>query len=140
MPAKSLGLQEKILLTGGMLPEDPRLIGLFERAEALLLPSLSETFGLVILEAWATGTMVVSTRTSGAAGLVRDGENGWFFDLDRPHTFHEAVEQTLGRSETTRAVLAHGAEEVSRNYNLSVLAGRMKDLYNELIEEKQCAT
>jgi starch synthase len=137
---KRLGLEQKVILTGGLPPDDPRLIGLFQEAEALLLPSLSETFGLVILEAWATGTMVVSTRTSGSVGLLRNGYNGWFFDLDRPETFYTALGQTLAKSETARQVLSHGADEVSRKYNLNALAGRMKRLYEELIEEKRCVT
>ena len=134
------GLQNRVVLTGGLPPDDPRLIGLFQEAEALLLPSLSETFGLVILEAWATGTMVVSTRTSGAISLLRNGYNGLFFDLDTPETFHKALEQALAKSETARQLLSHGADEVSRKYNLNTLAGRMKRLYEELIEEKRCVT
>jgi starch synthase len=72
---KELGLQERVLLTGGLPPNDPRLIGLMQESSALLLPSLSETFGLVILEAWAAGTVVVSSRTSGPSALdSREGK------------------------------------------------------------------
>ena len=133
---QSLGIEDRVLLTGGLPPNDPRLIGLLQEAEVLLLPSKSETFGLVVLEAWATGTMVVSTRTSGACTLVRDGQNGWLFDLDRPETFHESLAQALSRSDTARNVLRHGGDEVHTRYNLTALAGRMKNLYQELIEEK----
>src|SRR5437762_2988778 len=76
-------------------PNDPRLIGLMQEARVLLLPSLSETFGLVILEAWTAGTMVLSSRTSGASALIEHGRNGWLFDLEKPEMFHEALERTL---------------------------------------------
>jgi alpha-maltose-1-phosphate synthase len=135
-----LGLQSHVLLTGGLPPNDPRLIGLFQEAEALIIPSVSETFGLVILEAWAAGTMVLSSRTSGASALLRDGENGWFFDLDQPQTFHEALAQTLAKSDKSRQLLQRGAEVVGEQYNVGALAGRMKDLYEQLIEDKQCVT
>jgi glycosyltransferase involved in cell wall biosynthesis len=131
-----LGLQDRVLLTGGLPPNDPRLIGLFQEAEVLLLPSKSETFGLVVLEAWATGTMVLSTRTSGACTLVRHGQNGWLFDLDRPETFYEPLSQALTKSDTARRVLRRGGDEVNTQYNIGALAGRMKALYEELIEEK----
>jgi glycosyltransferase involved in cell wall biosynthesis len=133
------GLHDRVLLTGGLPPNDPRLIGLFQEAEALVLSSLSETFGLVILEAWATGTMVLSSRTSGACTLVRNGQNGWLFDLDKPETFHEPLDQALAKSEVARRVLRRGGDEVYRDYNIVALAGRMKKLYEELIEEKNCA-
>jgi glycosyltransferase involved in cell wall biosynthesis len=133
---RELGLQERVLLTGGLPPNDGRLIGLLQQAQVLLLPSKSETFGLVVLEAWATGTMVLSTRTSGACTLVRDGQNGWLFDLDRPETFHEPLAQALSGSDTAQRMLRLGGDEVHTRYNLSALAGRMKALYEELIEEK----
>jgi len=133
---EALGLQQRVLLTGGLPPNDPRLIGLFQEAEVLLLPSKSETFGLVVLEAWATGTMVLSTRTSGACTLVRDGQNGWLFDLERPQTFHEPLTQALSKSDTARRVLRRGGDEVNTQYNIGALAARMKRLYEELIEEK----
>ncbi|MGN6552838.1 MAG: glycosyltransferase family 4 protein [Verrucomicrobiota bacterium] len=136
----ALGLENRVLLTGGLPPNDPRLIGLFQEAEVLLLPSRSETFGLVILEAWATGTMVLSSRTSGACTLVRDGHNGWLFDLEKPETFHEPLDLALTKTELARRVLRRCGDEVLNDYNIVALAGRMKKLYAELIEEKSCAT
>jgi alpha-maltose-1-phosphate synthase len=133
---KVLGLEDRILLTGGLPPNDPRLIGLYQAADVLLLPSKSETFGLVILEAWATGTMVLSTRTSGASTLIQDGQNGWLFDLDQPETFHQPLAQALSNSDAARRVLRRGGHEVHTQYNINALAGRMKALYQELIEEK----
>src|SRR6185436_10731696 len=53
---RELGHEEKVILAGAFGPNDPRLIGLIQRAAVVVLPSVSETFGLVILEAWAAGT------------------------------------------------------------------------------------
>jgi alpha-maltose-1-phosphate synthase len=131
-----LGLKDRVLMTGGLPPNDPRLIGLLQEAEVLVLPSQSETFGLVILEAWATGTMVLSSRTSGACSLVRNGQNGWLFDLANPQTFHEPLDHALVKTEVARRVLRRGGDEVNNEYNIVALAGRMKKLYEELIEEK----
>lgn len=131
-----LGLQNRVLLTGGLPPNDPRLIGLFQQADVLAVPSLSETFGLVILEAWATGTMVLSTRTSGASTLLRHGQNGWLFDLDNPKSFHEPLDQALSQSDVARQIRHRGGDEVRNDYNIAALAGRMKKLYETLIEEK----
>lgn len=133
---ESLGLKDRVLLTGGLPPNDPRLIGLLQEAEVLVVPSQSETFGLVILEAWATGTMVLSSRTSGACTLIHNGKNGWLFDLDQPQTFHESLDHALMKTEVARRILRRGGDEVNSEYNITALAGRMKNLYAELIEEK----
>lgn len=139
---RTLGLEDRVLLAGGLPPEDPRLIGLLQRATALVVPSQSETFGLVILEAWAAGTPVISSRTSGALGLVRDGENGWLFDLAEPEVFHTAVDEIVTQPERAAAAAALGRDEVRRNYDSAVLTGRMKELYCELIDRKKsrCTT
>jgi len=130
-----LGMEETILLTGGLPPGDPRLVGLLQSATALLLPSRSETFGLVILEAWAAGTMVLSANASGPAALVRNGYNGWLFDLEHPESFHAALDWTVAHPDLSAQLVSRGAL-LSREYSVDALAGRMKALYECLIEEK----
>ena len=124
------------MLTGGLPPNDPRLIGLFQEAEAVILPSISETFGLVILEAWASGTVPVASGTSGANALVRNGENGFLFDLKQPETFHSAIDQILRDRQRGKQLALAGTKKVEREYSLVALAGNLKQLYEKLIEEK----
>jgi len=131
-----LGLQRQVLLTGGLPPGDPRLIGLFQEAKVVLLPSISETFGVVILEAWAAGTAVISSRTSGATSLIQHRQNGWIFHLESPKQFHDALDEALLQPELAAQFAAAGRNLVATKYDTHLLASRMKDLYQELIEEK----
>jgi glycosyltransferase involved in cell wall biosynthesis len=126
----------QILRTGGLPSGDPRLLGLFQQAAAVVLPSRSETFGLVVLESWAAGAPVIASRTPGASALVRHGENGWLFDLDAPHTFHDAVQNVLSNPKHGRQLACAGHELVAREYDSSVLAARLKDLYTELCQAR----
>ncbi len=139
---RTLGLEGRVLPPGGLPPEDPRLIGLLQRGGAVVVPSQSETFGLVILEAWASGTPVISSKTSGGLGLLRHGENGWLFDLADSDAFHSAVDLIIANPEQAAAAVAQGRKEVLKNYDSAVLAGRMNELYLELIAGKQslCTT
>jgi alpha-maltose-1-phosphate synthase len=130
------GLAPRVMLVGSLPFGDPRLIGLLQLARAVVLPSLSETFGIVILEAWAAGTPVISSRTSGAAALVEEGVNGLLFDLDRPASFHAAVETVVGHPETAAAWGAAGRAKAVEKFDTSARADRMKHLYEEVIQEK----
>ncbi|HEX3989015.1 MAG TPA: glycosyltransferase family 4 protein, partial [Verrucomicrobiae bacterium] len=136
---QELGLEKHILLTGGLPPNDPSLIGLMQESRTLVLPSLSETFGLVILEAWAAGAVTISSRTSGPSALIRHGENGWIFDLDDPEGFREGIDRILSDREMVQRMAKLG-QAVSQQYSLTALASRMKRLYEELIFEKRCDT
>lgn len=74
-----LGLHGQVLLPGfRQYPELPPYYGL---ASAFVMPSLKETWGLVVNEAMAAGLPVLVSRRCGcAAELVEDGRNGWTFD------------------------------------------------------------
>jgi glycosyltransferase involved in cell wall biosynthesis len=137
---RELGLQSSVLLTGGLPAGDPRLLGLLQEARAVILPSVSETFGLVILEAWAAGALVLSSRTSGASALIEHGKNGWLFDLDRPETFLDALGHTLSNPGRAREMAGNGNDKVCADYTLSAVTSSVKRLYEELIEERLCVT
>jgi starch synthase len=130
-----LGLGQHVLLTGGLPPGGRRVVGLLQEARAFVLPSQAETFGLVILEAWAAGTPVLTTPTSGARELVRDGVNGHFFDLTAPVAFHQALDR-LFTDDTHRAQLVAAGYRGADEHDIAVLAGRVRDLYSQLIEEQ----
>jgi glycosyltransferase involved in cell wall biosynthesis len=52
----------------------------FASADAFIFPSRTETLGLVLLEAMASGCPVVASRSGGITDIVTDGVNGYLFD------------------------------------------------------------
>jgi glycosyltransferase involved in cell wall biosynthesis len=52
----------------------------YDKIDALVLPSLNEAFGLVVLEAMAHGVLPIVSSTAGVAELIRHGENGLSFE------------------------------------------------------------
>ena len=132
---RNLGLDSAVTVLGGLAPASPALIGLIQQAAAVVLPSLSETFGLVILEAWAAGTPVISTPTSGAKELITHGENGWLFELADPGGFLACVRDVLANPIRARQMAELGRRRVKTEFDCAVLARRIKHLYEELIGE-----
>ncbi|CAN5861972.1 hypothetical protein BH11VER1_BH11VER1_19800 [soil metagenome] len=133
---KRLGLQNHVLFTGPLDPGSDELVGLMQVARASLLSSKSETFGIVILESWAAGTPVLSSRTSGAASLIRHNQNGFLFDLDSPDTFHSALEAVLQNSTQRESIINTARTEVIMHYSIDAAARRMQSLYEELIRNR----
>ncbi len=82
-----LGLTDRVVFLGNQeYVED-----ILPLADVLLLPSLHESFGLVVLEAMAVGVPVVATRNGGTVEVVVDGESGFLRD---PHDVPGMVEAT----------------------------------------------
>jgi alpha-maltose-1-phosphate synthase len=130
------GLQDTVRLLGSLPSGDPVLIGLLQLARAVVLPSTSETFGIVILEAWAAGTTVISSSTSGALGRIRDGIDGFLFNLERPAGFHAALDMLMRHTGLAERMGEKGRSRAVAEFDTSVCARRMRLLYEELVHEK----
>lgn len=133
---RRLAIEDRVLFTGGLPPGDPRLIGLLQGAAAVVVPSHSETFGIVILEAWAAQRPVLSTRNSGALSLIEENKNGHLFDLNNAAEFHNALDRVLFDLAHARNIACAGWER-AKAFDVIALAGRIKGLYSELIAAKK---
>ena len=134
--ARRSGVEDRVTFAGSLPPGDPRLIGLLQGAAAVVVPSHSETFGLVSLEAWAAQRAVISTRTSGALDLMEDEVNGHLFDLADPKTFRAAVDRCLNDANHAREIGCNGFRR-AQEFDTVRLAARVRDLYEELLKEKR---
>lgn len=71
---KSKGLDSKITVTG-FVPISV-ISAVLQRSEMLVLPSIHEEFGSILLEAMATGTPIIATKVGGIPSILTDGETG----------------------------------------------------------------
>lgn len=130
-----LGLQNDILLTGGLTSGSPELIGLIQQARVFALCSTAEPFGIVILEAWAAGTPVISSRTSGPLDLIDHGRTGLLYDLDTPSTFHQAIDAVFNDANLHRQLREQASAHVLTEFDVPSIAARVAKVYTELGEE-----
>ena len=89
LPDAALGGAEGLVFRGATA--QPRLFEAMEAADVLVFPTLSDGFGLVVVEAFARGLPVIATDRAGAAELVRDGENGLVIPAGDPAALREAL-------------------------------------------------
>jgi D-inositol-3-phosphate glycosyltransferase len=96
-----------------------------------LVPSRSESFGLVALEAAACGTPVVAAAVGGLLSLVRHGETGYLVDSRDPADYARHVAHLLGAPRDA-AAMSRRAAALAGNYTWSTTAARLRRLYADL--------
>jgi glycosyltransferase involved in cell wall biosynthesis len=106
---------------------------LLERAAFLVLPSLSENFGNVVIEAMAAGTPVVVSPEVGAAHAVQAARAGLVAPAE-PRALALAL-ATLARDERLRAEMGANARAAASAFTWESVARRMEAAYREIVEE-----
>jgi D-inositol-3-phosphate glycosyltransferase len=130
--AAALGIADRVRLE----PPCPQreLADWYRAATAVLVPSHSESFGLVALEAQACGTPVVAAAVGGLRTAVRDGFSGVLVDGHDPATWARMLSGLIrapGRlAELSRGALAHAAA-----FDWPTTADRLVDVYTGVMNE-----
>lgn len=73
---KNLEKLDKNVIFTGWLPKE-RVLEKMRESNIFILPSINETFGMVYLEAMASGCITVCTKKDGISGIIKDGKNGF---------------------------------------------------------------
>ena len=103
----------------------------YRAADVVLVPSRSESFGLVALEAAACGIPVVASAVGGLLSLVDNGETGFLIEGRRPADFAAAMARILDDADLA-ATMGAAAEKRARAYTWRAAADRLQSLYVDL--------
>ena len=104
----------------------------YNAADICVVPSYHESFGMVALEALASGTPVVAARVGGLATIVKDGETGYLFDERSPEVLATYLCLLMSENEIRHA-MAEAARQSVMKYNWSSTARRLFEVYQELL-------
>ena len=131
-----LALAEELGVAGRVTMVDPQphelLSTYYRAADVCLVPSRSESFGLVALEAAACGTPVVASAVGGLTTLVDHGRTGYLVEERDPaayaaHVRRVASDPLLAEQLSTAAVLR------ARRYTWREAAARLREIHDELV-------
>jgi D-inositol-3-phosphate glycosyltransferase len=124
-----LGLEDRVRFVAPQVHE--ALAAYYRAADVVLVPSRTESFGLVALEAAACGTPVVAADVGGLRSVVDDGRSGFLVPSRDPAEYAQRVELILrdpGRAEA----MGRGAAAHSARFTWSITAARLRRLYADL--------
>jgi D-inositol-3-phosphate glycosyltransferase len=108
----------------------------YRAADLVVVPSYSESFGLVALEAQACGTPVVATAVGGLRTAVADGISGVLVDGHDPKAWSSVISRLLQEPQR-RVLLSMGAIEHASHFGWDATARGTLDIYDQVITESR---
>ena len=129
--SQSLGIGEFIHFLGNRDDVED----LWEAADLFVLCSHSEGLSLALLEASASGTPVVVTPASNAAGFIVHGENGWVIE-STVDALGRTVAAIISGKENLQAMVMDGYHRVKTNHSSETMTRQYEELYLNSSERK----
>jgi glycosyltransferase involved in cell wall biosynthesis len=126
--AINLGIED-CLVWHGWVDKD-RLRQIYQSADCFVNPSLYEGMPNVVLEAMACGLPVVASRVLGNDAVVRHGETGSLFDLDKPDAFRTALREMMANPGRASEMGEKGRSWVMSDFSWRQVAQAYADLFS----------
>ena len=134
--ARFLGVNDVIEFRLPVLREE--LADWYRAADLVCVPSYSESFGLVALEAQACGTPVVATAVGGLRTAVADGISGSLVDGHDPRAWSATIQRLLLEPQR-RLLLSMGAVEHASHFGWDATARGILDVYDQVLSKGEVA-
>jgi D-inositol-3-phosphate glycosyltransferase len=129
----ALGLSDLVRFTDPV--PQPSLADWYCAADLTVVPSYSESFGLVAIESQACGTPVVATAVGGLRTAVRDGVSGVLVESHAPDDYARVIGDLLTNDDRRRA-LGRGAITHAAGFSWSATAADMVEVYAEALTDR----
>lgn len=104
----------------------------YKSADFCVFPSTLESFGIVILEAMASGAPIIASDIPAFRELLSEGITGLFFHRENPQDLSKAILR-LACDSNLKIRLSKNASEVVQTYDWEIIARKYLELYNSLL-------
>lgn len=125
---KNLKLNDHVLLAG-FIPEEQLPLWI-NACDIFVLPSLSESFGVVQIEAMACGKPVIATYNGGSEEIIRSDDYGLLANPGNAYDLAQKIEMALNKQWDKEKILKYAEQ-----YRWENIASRIKDVYDEVYSE-----
>ena len=129
---KTLKLDNKVVLHGSLIGN--KLHKIYSNSDIFILSSISESFGIVLIEAMASGLPIVASKIPAVRNVVENNKTGLLVKLT-PEDFSKAIEKLLMNSKLREKLIENGLEEVKK-YNWNKIIEKFEDVYQSVKEAK----
>lgn len=132
---RDLRLEKSVQIIPGLPNDSEELHKQFEEADLFCLPSIHEPFGIVTLEAWASGLPVVAANVGGLRNLVEHNKDGLLFESNSQSSLEHAMLQVMNDDELRARFAKNGVSKTLSEYDWTSLQKELLKIYMEVLDE-----
>lgn len=131
--ARREGIEDKTIFTGRVSNED--LPKYYAASDLTILPSITmgEAFGMVLIEAMATGKPVIASNLPGIRTVVDDGKNGYLIEPKDVEMLASRLQYLLENDDICRVFGTHGRKKVEEKYSWVQIGAKLEQIYSEVV-------
>jgi glycosyltransferase involved in cell wall biosynthesis len=107
--------------------------GILRQVDLVIMPSLTEAFGLSAIEAMAAKRLVIASRVGGLPEIVEHGRSGVLVEPSKPEELAEQIVHFLEHPDERRRLAGSGYERYLERFTSDVMARNYLALYEELL-------
>jgi L-malate glycosyltransferase len=134
--ARQQGVTDRVVFLG----KQDSVAEIMACADLLLLPSQNESFGLVALEAMASGVPVVATRAGGLPEVVDDGVTGVLAEVGDVETMADGAAHILGDPDRWRATSEAARKSATERYGVDIIIPQYERYYQRILADAPSPT
>jgi len=126
-----LKITDNVIFTGALPHEE--LPPYFATADLFILPSFSEGFGLVIIEAMSCKTLAVTSNLEVIHDIITENETGFFFEAINKVAISEKIIFVLKNKEKFENIREKGRQHIIEKFDWNIVSNNYSILLNKLI-------
>lgn len=130
---RTLGLGDRVRFMGFVPNEE--LPSLYRQSDIFVLPSQTESFGLVFAEAMSCGLPIAASNVGGIPETVRDGVDGLLCPPGDPLSLRENILRLMSNVDTREEISHSQRERILESYSWEQIAARYADVYRSVVAE-----
>ncbi len=119
----------KVIVHYGVSAYTPRWKQLYAGADAFVLPTRWDSFGLAYLEAMSAGLPVIGSAINAGPEIIVDGETGYLIAPDDAHALAERIERLLDDADLRRSLGVRGRARVLERFDSQKNAAQLEDVF-----------
>lgn len=127
---KKIGVNDHFIFLGWK--DQQQLIQLYRNANVFVLPSLTEAFGVVILEAMACGIPVIASNVGGIPEIITNGENGITIPPDDSKSLAEVIIKLLQDNKLQAQIIKKAYSSIYK-FDVSIMMSKTYKVYASLL-------